>query len=235
MARKQQKWVKNELKAGVKGEKQDEGLIKRFRCATENQKEYWRAIETNTLTFCIGPAGSGKTYVACAYAAEQLCQEKIGKIVIARPLIECGEKLGHLPGSMEEKIGPFILPIFDSFGDMIDGKTLNSYINDGKIEICPLALMRGRTFHNSVIILDEAQNANYIQLKMCLTRMGADSKIVVCGDITQTDLFLPPKEQLHLSKVINKLEGTPNIAVVHLNETDIQRNPLIKVILEKLK
>lgn len=198
---------------------------------TKNQEIYIEAIEKSTLTICSGPAGSGKTFIACGVAADLLLEKKIDKIIIARPLIECGQKIGAFPGDLKEKTEPFMVALLEAIGNFIPKTKMKSIRNDQILEICPLELMRGRTFHDSMIILDEAQNATRRQLKMFLTRFGHNSKVVVCGDHTQTDL--PHSEGNTMHWILSKLDHK-DIAKVFLTGEDIQRHGLIKYIVEQL-
>ena len=198
---------------------------------TKNQEIYIDAIEKNTLTNCSGPAGAGKTFIACGVAAGLLMQKKIEKIIIARPLIECGQKIGAFPGDLKEKTEPFMVAMLEALGNFLTKTKMKAIRNDQLLEICPLELMRGRTFHDSMIILDEAQNATRRQLKMFLTRFGQNSKVVVCGDHTQTDL--PHYEGNTMEWILSRLDHK-DIAKVMLTGDDIQRHGLIKYIIEQL-
>jgi phosphate starvation-inducible PhoH-like protein len=204
----------------------------RLKPRTENQKEYIRTVAENTITFCQGLAGSGKTHIAVGMALEYLLDEKVKKIVITRPVIEAGEKLGYLPGTAEDKLHPYLLPILDEVQHFISMQMYNSLKLNNKIEIVPLGLMRGRNFHNCFIVADECQNASYEQLKMLLTRTGHDSKMILTGDIGQSDL------SRHLQggfiSMIESLEGIEGIGNIKLNASDIVRNPIIAKILARL-
>jgi phosphate starvation-inducible PhoH-like protein len=184
----------------------------------------------NDIVFAIGPAGTGKTYTAVALAVRALKNREIKRIILCRPAVEAGENLGFLPGDLKEKIDPYLRPLYDSLYDMLPGEKVKSYIENGIIEVAPLAFMRGRTLDNAFVILDEAQNATESQLKMFLTRMGPSAKFIVTGDVTQIDL---PKNQpsglLQAIKLLNKVEG---ITFVYLDGQDVVRHKLVKNIIE---
>jgi phosphate starvation-inducible PhoH-like protein len=205
--------------------------VKKIKARTPNQQNYINNIEACTLTICTGPAGCGKTYIPCGLAANWLSENKIEKVILTRPIVECGQRLGALPGTLGEKTDPYMAPMFDAFGDFLDPGFLKHCRNKETIEVVPLETMRGRTFHNSVIILDEAQNVTRRQMKMFLTRFGENSKVIVCGDVTQTDL--PHSEGNPLIWVWDRL-GHSDIAKVTLGPEDVQRHGLIRHILERL-
>lgn len=192
---------------------------------TPGQKKLVEAIENQDIVFAVGPAGTGKTYIAVALAVKGLRDKKFKKIVLVRPAVEAGESLGFLPGDLKEKIDPYLRPLYDSLEDMIGPEKLNGYIEKNIIEIVPLAYMRGRTLNHSFIIMDEAQNATETQMKMFLTRLGQESKIIVTGDLSQIDL---PKSQksglIHATKILQKIEG---IGFVFFNAQDVVRHPLV--------
>lgn len=199
---------------------------------TINQKNYIRTVAENTITFCQGIAGSGKTHIAIGMALEYLLDEKVEKIIITRPIIEAGERLGFLPGTAEEKIHPYLLPLLDEIAYFMDVKFYSQLKYSRQIEIVPLGLMRGRNFHKSFIVADECQNASYEQLKMLLTRIGTDSKMVLTGDIAQSDL---PKYQVGgFANIMSILENTDGIGMSYLEPVDIIRNPIIAKIVAKL-
>lgn len=204
----------------------------RLKPRSENQKDYIRTIAENTITFCQGLAGSGKTHIAIGMALEYLLDNKVNRIIITRPVLEAGEKIGYLPGSAEEKIYPYLLPIIDEIHHFIPIAHYASLKLNNKIEVVPLGLMRGRNFHNCFIVADECQNASYEQLKMLLTRIGIDSKLVLTGDVGQSDL------NRHLQggfiNMINSLEGIDGIGNCKLESSDIVRNPIIAKILARL-
>lgn len=195
---------------------------------TDGQARYVHAMHENDLVLCIGPAGSGKTYLAVGMAVSQLRQGSVKKIVLVRPAVEAGERLGYLPGDMVAKINPYLRPLFDSLNDMMEPEQVKRYMENDIIEIVPLAYMRGRTLNQAVIILDEGQNATVPQMKMFLTRMGHGSKIICTGDVTQTDL--PKMTRSGLMDAVDRLRGIEGIAIVYLNEKDIVRNPLVQKI-----
>jgi phosphate starvation-inducible PhoH-like protein len=196
-----------------------------IRPKTANQKKYVDAIEENTITFGIGPAGTGKTYLAMAMAVSALQQKKVNKIILTRPAVEAGEKLGFLPGTLTEKIDPYLRPLFDALNDMIDIESIPRLIQSGVIEVAPLAYMRGRTLNDAFIILDEAQNTTPEQMKMFLTRLGFGSKMVVTGDVTQIDL--PNGQHSGLRVIRDILTEIDDIAILELTAEDVVRHRLI--------
>ncbi len=203
---------------------------KPIRALTVNQKLLVTESAKNDLLFAIGPAGSGKTYTAIALAVRALRNREVKRIVLSRPAVEAGERLGFLPGDMKEKIDPYLQPLYDALHDMIPAKKLETYIEEGIVQIAPLAFMRGRTLDNAFVILDEAQNTTLLQMKMFLTRMGTYSKFIVTGDVTQVDLPKPQDSGLiHALRILDKIEG---ISIVELNETDIVRHKLVKEIVK---
>ena len=196
-----------------------------IRPKTANQKKYVDAIEENTITFGIGPAGTGKTYLAMAMAVSALQQKKVNKIILTRPAVEAGEKLGFLPGTLSEKIDPYLRPLFDALNDMIDIESIPRLMQSGVIEVAPLAYMRGRTLNDAFIILDEAQNTTPEQMKMFLTRLGFGSKMVVTGDVTQIDL--PNGQHSGLRVIRDILKEIDDIAFLELTAEDVVRHRLI--------
>lgn len=190
-----------------------------------NQQRLVDSYEENDLMFAYGPAGSGKTYTAIALAVRALKNKEVKRIILSRPAVEAGEKLGFLPGDMKEKIDPYLQPLYDALQDMIPGVKLNEYIERGVIQIAPLAFMRGRTLADAVVILDEAQNTTIPQLKMFLTRLGIHGKMIVTGDLTQIDL--PASQRSGLRDAIARLENVPGIAIVAFDHKDIVRHPLV--------
>jgi len=196
-----------------------------IRPKTANQKKYVDAIEENTITFGIGPAGTGKTYLAMAMAVSALQQKKVNKIILTRPAVEAGEKLGFLPGTLSEKIDPYLRPLFDALNDMIDIETIPRLMQSGVIEVAPLAYMRGRTLNDAFIILDEAQNTTPEQMKMFLTRLGFGSKMVVTGDVTQVDL--PNGQHSGLRVIRDILKDIDDIVFLELTAEDVVRHRLI--------
>jgi len=197
---------------------------------TVNQKRYVDSIRRNTITFGIGPAGTGKTFLAVALAAAALSRREVNRIILTRPAVEAGERLGFLPGDLMAKIDPYLRPLFDALHDMLDAEKVSTYLERGQIEVAPLAFMRGRTLNDSFIILDEAQNTTPEQMKMILTRLGFNSKMVVTGDITQIDL--PKNEGSGLVVVSDVLEGIEGIEFVRFGGEDVVRHRLVQRIVE---
>ncbi|HKM92083.1 MAG TPA: PhoH family protein [Prolixibacteraceae bacterium] len=199
---------------------------KPIKARTPNQHKLVEACLEKDLVFAIGPAGTGKTYTAIAMAVRALKNKEIKKIILSRPAVEAGERLGFLPGDLKEKIDPYLQPLYDALGDMIPQRKLEDFIKDKVIEIAPLAFMRGRTLSNAYVILDEAQNTTVNQLKMFLTRMGLNTKIIVTGDMTQIDL--PRRSDSGLVQAMQILRGIKDIAIIELNQNDIVRHPLVR-------
>ena len=199
-----------------------------IRPKTPMQKEYLDYIRTKTITFGMGPAGTGKTYLAMAMAVAALNRKEVGRILLTRPVVEAGENLGFLPGTLTEKIDPYIRPLYDALFDMMDPVRANKLLAEGVIEIAPLAFMRGRTLNDSFIILDEAQNTTSQQMKMFITRLGMGSKMVIAGDMTQTDL---PKGISGLQTVRQVLEGIDEIGFIEFQTRDVVRNSLVSKII----
>ncbi|HEY5534682.1 MAG TPA: PhoH family protein [Ignavibacteria bacterium] len=197
---------------------------------TATQVEYYKQVQDNDIVFAIGPAGTGKTYLAVAFAVAALKNKLVNKIVLSRPAVEAGENLGFLPGDISEKVDPYLRPLYDALEDMIPYDKLKTYLEKNTIEIVPLAYMRGRTLNNSFVILDEAQNSSTIQMKMFLTRLGVNSKAIVTGDITQIDL--PKRENSGLVKIQKILKGVKDIAFVYFEKSDVVRHRLVKDIIE---
>jgi phosphate starvation-inducible PhoH-like protein len=195
---------------------------------TDGQARYVRAMFENDLTLCIGPAGTGKTYLGVGMAVSLLRQGQVKRIVLVRPAVEAGERLGFLPGDIVAKVNPYLRPLFDALHDMLEPEQVKRYMDNDIIEIVPLAFMRGRTLNQSVIILDEGQNTTVPQMKMFLTRMGNGSKIIVTGDVTQVDL--PRQMRSGLIDAIHRLRDIDRIAVIYLDEHDIVRHPLVQQI-----
>jgi phosphate starvation-inducible PhoH-like protein len=208
----------------------DEDLVVRTRKRrvnprTQGQVEYLRALHRSELVFGIGPAGTGKTYLAVAMAVQMLAEGKVDRIVLSRPAVEAGERLGFLPGDMREKIDPYLRPLYDALYDMMPGDQVIRRMASGEIEIAPLAFMRGRTLANAFVILDEAQNTTPMQMKMFLTRLGERSRMVVTGDLSQTDL--PRGQRSGLDEAVAVLEGEAGIAFVRFGDADVVRHPLV--------
>ena len=198
------------------------------RARTEGQGRYLATLRDNELVFCIGPAGTGKTYLAVAMAVAELRKGKIKKIILVRPAVEAGEHLGFLPGDLEAKINPYLRPLLDALHDLMDLDQIRRYMGNDLIEIAPLAYMRGRTLNDAVIILDEGQNATVSQMKMFLTRMGQNARIVVTGDTTQVDL--PAATVSGLADAVERLKDVPGIGIARLENSDIVRHPLVQAI-----
>ena len=197
---------------------------------SKRQKEYVRSLKTNQIVMSLGPAGTGKTYLAVAVALSMLLEKKVERIILSRPAVEAGERLGFLPGDMKDKIDPYLRPLYDSLYDLLDYDKIQRKIESGEIEIAPLAFMRGRTLKNSFAILDEAQNATETQIKMFLTRIGENSKLVVNGDPSQVDL--PNKNQSGLIKSQFILKGVKEISIINFDHQDVVRHPLVTKIVE---
>jgi phosphate starvation-inducible protein PhoH and related proteins len=206
---------------------------KRIAPKTVTQKRYVDAIRNHTVTFAIGPAGTGKTYLAMALAVAALSDRQVGRIILTRPAVEAGERLGFLPGDLLAKVDPYLRPLFDALYDMLDADRLTAYMERGTIEVAPLAFMRGRTLNDSFIILDEAQNTSPEQMQMFLTRLGFGSKVVVTGDVTQVDL---PREQasglIHVQEILGEMDGIEFIRFTH---QDVVRHKLVQRIVEAYK
>ncbi len=197
---------------------------------TVNQKRYVDSIRSSTITFGVGPAGTGKTFLAVAMAAAALSRHEVNRIILTRPAVEAGERLGFLPGDLMAKVDPYLRPLFDALHDMLDPEKVSAHLDRGVIEIAPLAYMRGRTINDSFIILDEAQNTTPEQMKMFLTRLGFGSKMVVTGDVTQVDL--PREQQSGLIVVGDVLEGVEDVAFVRFGGEDVVRHKLVQRIVE---
>ncbi len=209
----------------------DQSYIKTVKPRSDGQQLLMESIATHNLTLAMGPAGTGKTYLAICAAVEALEKNKVERIILSRPAMEAGESLGYLPGDMHEKMAPYLRPLYDALGDRLGGKRVRQYMDEGVIEIAPVGFMRGRTLNNSFVVIDEAQNCTYVQLKMLLSRLGWHSTMVVTGDPAQSDLL---EGMSGLSQVAEKLDQVPNIAVVRLAQTDIVRHPLVAEMLNVL-
>jgi phosphate starvation-inducible PhoH-like protein len=205
----------------------------RVKARTPNQQRLVEAVRTSDMVFAIGPAGTGKTYTAVALAVQALKERQVRRIILTRPAVEAGESLGFLPGDLREKLDPYLQPLYDALKDMIPLSRLYQYLEEGVIQIAPLAFMRGRTLDHAFVILDEAQNATLPQLKMFLTRMGRNAKFVITGDVTQVDL--PDRHPSGLLPVVGILASVPGIAVVRLDERDIIRHELVTRVLGAFK
>jgi phosphate starvation-inducible PhoH-like protein len=192
---------------------------------TPTQADYVRAIDTHDLVFGLGPAGTGKTYLAVAKAVERLVNGEVDRIILSRPAVEAGEQLGFLPGSMREKVDPYLRPLYDALYDMLPAPQVVKRLDSGEIEVAPLAFMRGRTLANAFVILDEAQNTTAVQMKMFLTRLGDHARMVITGDLSQVDL--PKGTRSGLRQALEILDGVQGIAFVHFSDADVVRHPLV--------
>lgn len=211
--------------------RRDQKYVKNIKPRSDNQAELLQAIKEHSLTFAIGPAGTGKTYLAIASAVKALERGDVERIILSRPAMEAGESLGFLPGDIHEKMAPYLRPLYDSLGDRMGGKKVRQLLEDGTIEIAPVGFMRGRTLNNAFVVIDEAQNCTYGQIKMLLSRLGWHSTMVVTGDPGQSDLL---DGLSGLAPISERLEAVKNIAIVRLGQTDIVRHPLVAEILEEL-
>ena len=202
---------------------------KPIKAKTVGQQKYMKAIQSNTITIGVGPAGTGKTYLAVAAAVAAFRERTVNRIILTRPAVEAGERLGFLPGDLQSKVDPYLRPLYDALFDMLGAETYNKYLERGNIEVAPLAYMRGRTLDDSFIILDEAQNTTREQMKMFLTRLGFGSKIVITGDVTQIDL--PDEKVSGLKDAIRVLDGVKDIAICRLTSADVVRHALVQQII----
>ena len=209
----------------------DQSFLRKVKPRTDGQRDLMEAIKSHNLTMAIGPAGSGKTYLAISAAVEALEEGKVEKIILSRPAMDAGESLGYLPGDMQEKMAPYLRPLYDALGDRMGGKRVRQLLEDGTIEIAPVGFMRGRTLNNAFIVIDEAQNCTYAQLKMLLSRLGWHSTMVVTGDPSQSDLL---DGMSGLGDIADRFTVVENIAVVRLKSEDIVRHPLVAEMLEVL-
>ena len=206
------------------GEDREQGYLKTIKAKSEGQAELLEAMDRRSLVLALGPAGTGKTYLAIAKAVEALEAGRVGRIVLSRPAVEAGESIGFLPGDMEDKLAPYLRPLYDALSDRLSMKRVRALMAEGLIEIAPVGYMRGRTLNNAFVVIDEAQNCTYVQLKMLLTRLGWHSTMVVTGDPNQSDL-LPGVSGL--ADVAERLERLPEASVIRLAERDIVRHPLV--------
>ena len=212
------------------GQKQPEGTKRRVNPKSTNQRRYLEAIEKYDIVFGVGPAGTGKTYLAMAQAVSYLLAKKVSRIILARPAVEAGEKLGFLPGDLQEKVNPYLRPLYDALYDMMDVERATRLVERGTIEVAPIAFMRGRTLNDAFVILDEAQNTTSEQMKMFLTRLGFGAKAVVTGDITQIDLPHPGKSGLvEALKIVKDVEG---LGFIYFDEKDVVRHKLVQQIVK---
>jgi len=213
----------NPLDRGA-AEERDQSYRRTVRPQSENQRRFLAAIAEHHLTLALGPAGTGKTYLAVTAAVEAIEAGKVGRIVLTRPAVEAGESLGFLPGDLHEKLAPYLRPLYDALNERIGGKRVRQMMAEGTIEIAPIAYMRGRTLNNAFVVIDEAQNCTYGQIKMLLTRLGWHSTMVLTGDPDQSDLL---DGLSGLSDIARRLDAVPGIAVIRLDERDIVRHPLV--------
>ncbi len=211
--------------------RRDKKFVKTIKPRSDGQRLLMESINEKNLTLAIGPAGTGKTYLAIAAAVEALEKGQVERIILSRPAMEAGESLGYLPGDMHEKMAPYLRPLYDAMGDRMGGKNVRKYMDDGTIEIAPVGFMRGRTLNNAFVVIDEAQNCTYGQLKMLLSRLGWHSTMVVTGDPDQSDLL---DGMSGLSDIAGRLEKLGNVGVVRLDQADIVRHPLVAEMLDVL-
>jgi phosphate starvation-inducible protein PhoH and related proteins len=212
-------------------ERREQSYVRKVRPQSDNQRRLLQAINEGSLTLALGPAGTGKTYLAISAAVEALDEGRVARIMLSRPAVEAGESLGFLPGDLQEKLAPYLRPLYDALSDRLGGKRLRGLLADGSIEIAPIAYMRGRTLNNAFIVIDEAQNCTYGQIKMLLTRLGWHSTMVLTGDPDQSDL-LPGMSGL--ADIADRLRVLPEVSVVDLDERDIVRHPLVASMLSVL-
>ena len=210
----------------------DKKFVKNVKPRSEGQAKLMQSIKEKSLTFAIGPAGTGKTYLAICAAVEAFEKGEVDRIILSRPAMEAGESLGYLPGDMHEKMAPYLRPLYDALGDRMGGKTVRQYIEDGTIEIAPIGFMRGRTLNNAFVVIDEAQNCTYTQLKMLLSRLGWHSTMVITGDPRQSDLL---DGMSGLADICDRLETVEGIAIERLKQVDIVRHPLVASMLDVLE
>ena len=221
----------SEVETAAPWEYRDQSYIKRIKPKSDNQKHLLDAINGGSLTLALGPAGTGKTYLAIAAAVEALDDGKVDRIILSRPAIEAGETIGFLPGDLTEKMAPYLRPLYDCLNDRLGAKRMKQMLADGQIEIAPVGYMRGRTLNNAFVVIDEAQNCTYPQIKMLLTRLGWHSKMVLTGDPGQSDLLDGLSGLAEVAQRLDKVEG---ISVVYMGEADIVRHPLVAAMLPVL-
>ena len=210
-------------------DRRDQSYVKNVRPRSEGQKRLMEAINTHNLVLAIGPAGTGKTYLAVTAAVEAFEAGKVDRIILSRPAVEAGEKIGYLPGDLQDKMAPYLRPLYDALNDRMGLKRLKQCIDTGEIEIAPIGYMRGRTLNNAFVVIDEAQNCTYGQIKMLVSRLGWNATMIITGDPDQSDLL---EGISGLKEISRKLETVPGIAVENLRETDIVRHPLVAKMLE---
>lgn len=224
-------YVRREPKVEALDDRREQSFVRRVKPMSHNQRRLMAAIEEGNLTLALGPAGTGKTYLAVAAAVKALEDGQVARIVLSRPAVEAGESLGYLPGSLEDKLLPYLRPLYDALAERMGGKRLKTALAEGAIEIAPIAYMRGRTLNNAFVVIDEAQNCTYGQLKMLLTRLGWHSTMVVTGDPDQSDLL---DGLSGLQDAAERLGRVPGVAVVRLGDEDIVRHPLVASMLAAL-
>lgn len=212
-------------------ERRDQSYIRKIKPQNNNQALLMEAIANNSLSLAVGPAGTGKTYIAISAAVEALEAGTVDRIVLSRPAIEAGESIGFLPGDLQEKMAPYLRPLYDALNDRIGGKRLKQHLQEGAIEIAPIGYMRGRTLNNAFVVIDEVQNCTYGQIKMLLTRLGWHSTMVLTGDPDQSDLL---QGMSGLAEIANRLDGVPGIAVVRMTAQDVVRHPLVASMLSRI-
>lgn len=239
MGRRLKKIILNPVQPEMEAEKhweelREESIKLRFALKPLNRKQelYLNAIETSVLTFVTGPSGTAKTYLACWMAIQFLISNKVERIILSRPALECGEKIGHLPGTSVEKISGYLFPLIDALSDFLGEKVVDKLIEDDKIRLCPISLMRGSSFKNSIIVVDESQNLTFSQLKMLITRIGKDCTMVVSGDYKQSDLLTKDND---LFKMINELKSIPDISFINFTKDEVVRSGLVKSIINVLE
>ena len=223
------RWVEADQKGPANGDTFDTWK-KKIIAKTPGQKEYCRLLREREVVFGLGPAGTGKTYMAVAKAVQSLKKREVERIVLFRPAVEAGERLGFLPGDMKEKVDPYLRPLYDALYDMMPSDKVDRMLTSGEIEIAPLAFMRGRTLSESYVIIDEAQNTTPVQMKMVLTRLGQGSRMVITGDLSQTDL--PYNQPSGLADAVDRLQGVEGVGIIHLSGKDVVRHPVVARILQ---
>ena len=223
------RWVEADEKGPANGDSFDTWK-KKIIAKTTGQKEYCRHLRGREVVFGLGPAGTGKTYMAMAKAVESLKKREVERVVLSRPAVEAGERLGFLPGDMKEKVDPYLRPLYDALYDMMPSDKVDRMLTSGEIEIAPLAFMRGRTLSESYVIIDEAQNTTPVQMKMVLTRLGQGSRMVITGDLSQIDL--PDNQPSGLADAVDRLQGVEGVGIIHLSGKDVVRHPVVARILQ---